>query len=306
MQYFSDLSGVNLGDTWLTIGSFDGVHLGHQSLIKKLVKEAHANSSRAVVLTFMPHPAVVLRGLSKPFYLTGQEEKRAIMEGLGVDAMVTLEFTLNLAAYTANTFLGMLAQHMKIRKMVVGQGFALGQGRTGDILALEQIGRKLGFTIEVVDPSNNGSVVSSSSLIRTLLEAGDLAGAAGHLGRNYSLEGIVSHGDGRGRQIGFPTANIAISEKRLLPRSGVYACRVTIGDSVFGGVTNIGTRPTFHSGNTAPLVETHLLDFHGDVYGQIIQIEFVKYLREESRFDSAEALIIQICRDILAAKEVLA
>jgi len=305
MLHYSNLSELHLGKTWLTIGSFDGVHIGHQSLLKRLIVGAHSQQAAAVVMTFHPHPAVVLRGKNEPFYLTGQDEKRSLLETQGVDACISVEFNLAVAAYTAEYFLSQVCRQIQLDKLLVGQGFALGRGRTGDTLMLEKLGKSLGYSMEVVPPVMREGVVVSSSQIRQYIGQSDLLNASHFLGRNYSVSGIVSHGDGRGSSLGFPTANIATSRLRLLPGNGVYACRVKLGEETRLAVANIGVRPTFEHTETTPHLEVHILDFDRVLYGELISIEFMAFLRGEQRFTSAGELVEQIQRDVQKAREIL-
>lgn len=305
MQHSTHLTDLQLGKTWLTIGSFDGVHKGHQVLLKKLVQGAHTVGAQAVVLTFHPHPVVVLRGKNDPFYLSSIDEKLEQFESLGVDHCVTMEFNLTIASYTAQYFIQLLTRQMKVEKLLVGQGFALGRGRTGDIATLTRIGEKEGFAVEVLDPVEMSGVIASSSQIRKLISDGDVDTASEYLGRNYSITGLVSHGDGRGKTIGFPTANIAVPHLRLLPKTGVYVCRIKINDKIFKAVANIGVRPTFHLNDPTPHLEVHILNYNNDLYGQLVEVEFVKFLREEVKFSSVDQLVEQILKDIDHAKGVL-
>lgn len=305
MQHSTQITDLQLGKTWLTIGSFDGVHQGHQVLLKHLVRGAHANGALAVVLTFNTHPVVVLRGKQDPFYLTSVEEKLTQFESLGIDHCITMEFNLTVASYTAEYFIQMLTRQMKIEKLLVGPGFALGRGRMGDISTLSRIGKQEGFSVEVLQPVEMGGVMASSSQIRKLISDGNVDVASEYLGRNYSITGIVSHGDGRGKTIGFPTANIAVPQLRLLPKIGVYACQIKIDDQKYSAVANIGVRPTFHLNDTIPHLEVHVLNFRHDLYGQLVQVEFVKFLRGEIKFTSVDELVGQINKDIEISKEIL-
>ncbi len=305
MQRYTQLNDLNTGKTWLTIGSFDGVHLGHQSLIKQLVEGSHANDAQAVVLTFHPHPSEILREKSDPFYLTGQDEKFDLLEKLGVDQCVSMNFTLTVASYTAQYFIQLLTESMKLERLIVGNGFALGRGRMGDISTLTRIGEQKGFTIDVVKPVEIDGRTVSSSKIRRLLSEGNMDQACQFLGRDYSISGIVSHGDGRGKTLGFPTANIAIPHKRLLPKPGVYACNTRIKGVKHLSVANIGYRPTFNLPDPIIQLEVHILDFDSDLYGQLVEVEFGKYIRGEIKFNSIEELKEQISKDILTTRELL-
>lgn len=305
MQHSTRITDLQLGKTWLTIGSFDGVHQGHQVLLKKLVHGAHTNGAEAVVLTFHPHPVVVLRGKNDPFYLSSIDDKLELFESLGIDHCITVEFNLTVASYTAEYFIHMLSRQMKVEKLLVGPGFALGRGRTGDISTLSRIGQKEGFSVEVLNPVEMCGIIASSSHIRKLISEGDVDSAFGYLGRNYSITGIVSHGDGRGKTIGFPTANIAVPQLRLLPKTGVYACRIKIDDNTFPAVANIGVRPTFNLQDATPHLEVHILDYNKDLYGQMVSVEFIKFLRGEIKFSSVDDLVEQIHKDIDLAREII-
>jgi riboflavin kinase/FMN adenylyltransferase len=305
MQRYTKLNDLNTGKTWLTIGSFDGVHRGHQELINKLVEGAHANDAQAVVLTFHPHPSEVLRKKNDPFYLTGQEDKFELLELLGVDHCVSMKFDLTVASYTAQYFIQLLTESMKLERLIVGNDFALGRGRMGDVSTLSKIGEIRGFTVDVLNHVEfNGQTISSSQ-IRSLISAGNLENVNQFLGRNYSISGIVSHGDERGKTLGFPTANIAVSQKRLLPKPGVYACNTIIDGVTHNSVANIGYRPTFNLPDPVLQLEVHILDFNSDIYGQYVQVAFVKYIRGEIKFNSVDELKEQISLDVLTAREVL-
>ena len=305
MQHTRQLEDLHLGKTWLAIGSFDGVHTGHQQLIRKLVEGAKRNEAKSVVLTFHPHPAVVLRGKKEPFYLTSLEEKLDLLESFGVDYCVAMEFNLTVAFYTAQYFIQYLYQHMQIDRIIVGKGFALGRGRTGDINTLTRIGTEMGFSLDVIDPVENDGIIMSSSHIRKMISDGAVDKAAKYLARNYSINGIITHGDGRGRTIGFPTANIVISPLRLLPKQGVYVCKTIINNQSYLSVANIGFRPTFKMTDPNLHLEVHILDFNSDLYGEMVTVEFVKFLRDEIKFNSVENLVDQIKSDIQSARENL-
>ena len=216
-----------------------------------------------------------------------------------------MEFNLTVASYTADYFIHMINRQMKIEKLLVGPGFALGRGRTGDISTLTRIGKKEGFSMEVLNPVEMCGEIASSSHIRKLISEGNVDTASGYLGRNYSVTGIVSHGDGRGKTIGFPTANIAVPQLRLLPKSGVYACRIKIDDHTYPSVANIGVRPTFNLQDTTPHLEVHILNYSNDLYGQMVGVEFIKFLRGEIKFSSVDHLIEQIRKDIDLAREII-
>jgi riboflavin kinase/FMN adenylyltransferase len=305
MEHFNSFDAVQLSGSWVTIGSFDGVHIGHRALLSHLVNGAHAAGLPAVVITFHPHPAEVLRGLQSPFYLMSPDERAAAMGSLGVDVVITLEFTRVMAAWSAREFMERLTAHLGVRQLLVGHDFALGRNREGNLPVLISLGEILGYTVDVVQPVRASTELVSSTRIRDLLNQGDVTQAARLLGRRYALEGRIVPGDARGRTIGIPTANLELPPNRLVPARGVYATIATVDGSAFQSVTNIGVRPTFENQSVLARVETHLLDFNRDLYGARLQLEFAAYLRPEQRFASIEALVSQIHQDISTAREVL-
>jgi riboflavin kinase/FMN adenylyltransferase len=305
MQHYYSLDNLQLDKVWLTIGSFDGVHLGHQKIISKLTAEAHKDGSSAVVLTFFPHPATIIRGRDFPFYLTNPDEKANIIGELGVDYVVTLKFDHKLAATPARSFMETLYKHLGLQELWIGYDFALGRNREGNAKKLGEIGQDLGYRVETIEPFKMDNQIVSSSRIRFLLGAGQVENAAIMLDRNYVIDGVVIKGDQRGQSIGFPTANLDIWEMRAIPAAGVYICQAEIRSSKFNAVTNIGVRPTFEESPVPPRVEAHLLDFDGDIYGESIKINFIKRLRGEKRFESVDHLTVQIRKDIENARKFL-
>jgi riboflavin kinase/FMN adenylyltransferase len=306
MQQFASLQEARAQKAWLTIGAFDGLHFGHQKILKDLVAAAHAALAPAVVLTFYPHPVEVLRGPRNSFYLMSPEEKAEHINRFNVDVLISHPFDQTTVNTSAHDFVALLKKQLDIQQLWVGHDFALGHNREGDFAALQKFGQELDFSVHLVEPVTLDGEVISSSRIRTLLAEGDVAQAARLLGRPYSLSGEVVGGAKRGHSIGIPTANIKIWEKRAVPASGVYVTRASLGDRRWGAVTNIGVRPTFEDKLAAPVVETHILDYDGDeFYGQTLNIEFVSRLRAEQRFSGADELIAQIHKDIAAARLVL-
>ncbi len=306
MQHYWSLDDLQLKDSWLTIGSFDGIHLGHQEIIQKLTAGAHAVGAPAVVLTFHPHPAVVLGKVKESHYLTTPEERAVLLGNLGVDYVITHPFSLQVASMSAKEFLEMINSHLDISQLWVGYDFALGKGRQGDIPTLRKIGSELGYSLDVIPPLTLDGEVVSSSRIRNLIFSGQIAEANRLLGRLYRLEGIVVPGDGRGRTIGIPTANLDIWSEMAIPQAGVYVCRAWVDGRPYGAVTNIGTRPTFETKNPMTTVEAHLLDMDQDLYGKHMQLDFLQRLRDELRFPNVQALIDQIHTDIRIGREILA
>ena len=306
VQHYTSLDGVNIQNTWLTIGSFDGVHLGHQQLIHELNNHAHQAGSRSCVLTFHPHPAVILRGRTGAFYLTTPSEKVELLDELGTDVVVTHPFTYEISQSTARDYVSYLLDHLGFRQLWVGYDFALGKAREGNVTYLKQLGGELGYHVHVVEPVVSGGQTISSSQIRKLLGDGNITEANKLLGRPYRVVGEVVHGDGRGKGIGIPTANLETGDEKLIPGAGVYACQVQIVDELWPAAVNIGTRPTFESTDQRSHVEAHILDYSNDLYTQKIALEFIARLRGEERFNSVEDLIQQVYADINQTREIIA
>jgi riboflavin kinase/FMN adenylyltransferase len=306
MRHYWSLENVFLEESWLTIGSFDGVHLGHQDLIRKLVSSTHEAGAPAVALSFYPHPSIVLGKRKDPFYLTSPEEKAAFIRSLGLDYLVNHPFNRRVAGTSAQDFLNYLHLHLKFQHLWVGPDFALGRGREGDIPTLRRLGTQIGFDLHVIDPILNGGEVISSSRIRKALAEGELAKANLWLGRPFRLAGEVVHGDGRGRSLGVPTANLAVWADHAIPKPGVYIGRAYLGENVWGAVTNVGYRPTFENQPNTPMIEAYLLDFDQNLYGQTLQLEFLHRLRDEVRFSNVQALIDQMQIDIEQSRAFLA
>jgi riboflavin kinase / FMN adenylyltransferase len=245
MQTLSDLSSVHFKNALVTIGSFDGVHLGHQALITDLVKTSHAAGNPAVVVTFFPHPLVVLRNLPMPYYLTTPEEKNALMADLGVDALVTLNFNQHLANLSAREFVCLLKENLGMKELWVGEGFALGKNRQGDLPTLTSLGKEMGFDVKAVQLAQFGDINISSSLIRQALINCEVDKVAQMMGRLYRVSGKVVHGEGRGKDLGYPTANIEVDPIKLIPANGIYATWTWWKRKRFPAVTNVGVRPTY-------------------------------------------------------------
>ncbi|MEW6716329.1 MAG: bifunctional riboflavin kinase/FAD synthetase [Chloroflexota bacterium] len=305
MENIRLLEQVKLEASWLTIGSFDGVHIGHKKLIRSLVEGAHKRGRPAVVLTFEPHPVVVLRKGIAHYLLSTPEEKAQQMASLGVDYLITHPFNKQVAAMSALQFMQLLSDQLGLRYLFVGYNFALGHNREGDLYHLRGLGRKLGYTVRVFSPVRLSGEVVSSSGIRDLLTSGEVKKASEWLGRRYKLSGVVVRGDDRGKKLGIPTANLDIRADLVQPRAGVYACWAIINGDRWGAVSNVGVRPTFEFQPVAPRVEAHLFDFEGDLYGQVISLEFLSRLREEKRFPNENALVDQIRGDIENARGML-
>ena len=304
MQHYRSLEEVHLQNSWLTVGVFDGIHRGHQQIIRKLTAGAHANDAPAVVLTFDPHPASVLGGREIKC-LTLPEERADLLGQLDVDVVVTEHFTRELSSVTAYDFMSRLKRQLGLKQLLIGYDFALGKGREGNSARLTEIGSQLGYGVDVLPALSDASGVISSTEIRKLIEVGNVAAAAQLLGRPYRLHGPVIHGDGRGRTIDVPTANIAYSTEKMIPAKGIYACWAYLHGQRYPAAINIGTNPTFTPDKETPNVEAHLLDFGREIYGEDVRLEFVARLRDELRFDSVDRLLEQIWKDVEMTRTIL-
>ena len=290
-------------NTILTIGVFDGVHRGHQHLLKRVVEEASRKGMLSGVLTFVNHPRSVLVPDTCISYITSVEDRLTLLKEAGIDMVIPLHFDMELSRLRAHEFTGLLQERLRMAGLVMGYNFAMGYKREGTPETLATIGNEQGFFVNVVDAVSVEGGRVSSTVIRDSVTAGDVAGASELLGRPFSLCGKVVVGDGRGKTLGFPTANLDYSEDRLAPGNGVYATWACVGDDRYMAATNVGVRPTF--GENERTVEAFLLDFDGDLYGKDITLEFVGRLRDELRFESAEALVTQMHVDVEQARETL-
>jgi riboflavin kinase / FMN adenylyltransferase len=310
-QFISSILEVNCPEswrqrgTWLSIGAFDGVHRGHQVLIQNLVSGSHAEDRPAILMTFFPHPASMLRNQHGPYYLTTLEERENLTNQFGVDEVITLSFSRELASISAFDFMSLLKEKLNLQRLLVGYNFALGRGRQGDLVSLEEIGKQIGYQLQIIPPIEVGKIIISSSQIRTWLADGDVVKAVEGLGRPYSIKGKVIHGEGRGHLLGFPTANLEIWPEKAVPRSGVYACWTWLGDQRWPAVVNIGVRPTFEAQPVIPRLEAHLLGFEGDLYGKNLSLDFVAFIRGEQFFKSPELLQKQVELDKQLAQKLL-
>jgi len=290
-------------DMLLTIGVFDGVHLGHKYLLARLKQRARQEDCLSGVVTFRQHPQAVLSPQTKLPCLTGLAQRIRLLKNEGIDAIITLSFTRELAQLSPRQFIGLLKKHLRMRGLVVGPDFALGRNREGDTNTLRTLGQDMGFSVTVIPPVViNGGVVSSTA-IRNALAEGDMKRVYNLIGRPFSLQGRVITGAGRGIALGFPTANLDVDSKQALPPDGVYATRAYIDGKAYQSVTNIGRRPTFGGGERA--VEVYALDYHGQLYGRELRIDIIEQLRREQRFDTAEELKRQVAEDIRQGKVIL-
>lgn len=289
--------------TIVTIGAFDGLHIGHQHLVRELIQHARDRASLSAVVTFHPHPRSVLRPWLGPKVLTTPGEKAVLLAQMGLDVLVLLSFTPAMAQTPAADFVRLLYERLQMAELWVGKGFALGRGREGDVRALQRMGAEWGFQVRVVEPVAVGGRVISSTLVRELLASGQVAEARQLLGRPYSLAGEVVAGAQRGRCLGFPTANLSVRPERAIPPDGVYAVYAGLGDERRPAVANIGQRPSFNAGQRT--IEVHIIGYQGDLYGQDLVVEFMNRLRPERRYDDICQLVRQIAADVEQARRLL-
>ena len=288
----------------LTLGNFDGVHLGHQAIIRAAVAEARRRGGHAVVLTFHPHPTAVLAPARAPALVQSLRDRMALIRDLGADVLVVQRFTRAFAALEPEAFVrDFLLGGLEVAHVVVGYNVNFGRKRAGNVATLRTLGDRLGFGVdEVGSVTIDGETVSSTAL-RRVLEAGDIVRARAFLGRAPATRARVVTGERRGRTLGFPTANLHLRRGLLLPKDGVYAVRVHADGRALGGVLNVGIRPTF--GERRRTMEVHCLDFSGDLYGRWLEVEFVARLRDERTFSGRDALVAQITDDVRHARAVL-
>jgi riboflavin kinase/FMN adenylyltransferase len=290
-------------DTVLTIGVFDGVHIGHQRLMEYLKRQALAEDRLPGVVTFRGHPQHVISPKTPLYRLVPLDDRIRAIRELGIELVVPLSFNLELAQVPARDFIALLQKYLRMRGLIIGADFALGRGREGDPIALRQMGRDMGFWVEVFAPQLIDGEVVSSTAIRQALSTGDVKKVNRLLGRPLVLHGRIVHGDDRGKHLGFPTANLAFTRGQALPEDGVYVTRAYLGGQALPSVTNIGKRPTF--GENRRTVEVYLIGFSGQIYGEVLRVELVDRLRDEKRFSSPEELSAQIGQDVERALSLL-
>jgi riboflavin kinase/FMN adenylyltransferase len=307
MKISRDLSEVRKSDkTVLTVGTFDGIHEGHQLLLDILIKKAKESGCRSLIITFDPHPRqVVLKGGDIKL-LTTTSEKLRIFEKMGIDEVFVINFTHEFSEFDAETFFSkFIINGTGIEEIIVGYDHRFGKGRSGDENFIRQLADKLSFKVTYVEAVMRNQINISSTQVRKLLSEGNVKGAAEMLGREYEIFGEVVHGDKRGRELGYPTANLECdSENKLLPANGVYAVTAELDDKVYKGMLNVGRRPTFNLKDLA--VEVHLFDFSGeDLYGKTLRVKFIERIRGEMRFIAKSDLIVQLEKDKISAMDLL-
>jgi riboflavin kinase/FMN adenylyltransferase len=288
----------------LTLGNFDGVHLGHQSIFRILTDRARKKKGTSIVFTFVPHPLSVIAPERAPKLLTTYKDKIKLIERSGIDVIICTHFTKNFAKISAEDFVReILCKTLNVREVFIGSNYLFGKGRKGSPELLKKIGGQCGFDVTIVEEIKIGDVTLSSSQIRRLIAKGKVDEASRFLGRRYSVEGIVIEGAKRGKSLlNIPTANL-VTANELLPKDGVYAVTVDIDNTSFGGATNIGYNPTFTDKKFS--FETHVLDFSGKLLGKTLRVHFVKRIRDEMKFSSVEDLKAQMNKDIEMIRMIL-
>ena len=305
MLHLHSLEDLSLQKTWLTIGIFDGVHCGHQEIIRHLTAGAKRANAAALVISFYPHPAAVLGKRKNVKYLSLPDEKAELLEKLGVDVFLGHPFGQEIAPLSAKEFMVRIEKRVQLKKMLIGYDFALGKDRQGDAEYLTALGEKSGYAVQTFEPLLSEGAAISSSRVRDALADGHVRDAHHLLGHPYTLCGSVIHGDGRGRKINIPTANIEIKAEKITPKNGVYATWAILQGKKHPAVTNIGIRPTFTPDKERANIETHILGFSKNIYGEELKLELVERLRDEKKFSSVNELLQQIHADIEKAQEIL-
>ena len=305
MLHLHSLEDLSLQKTWLTIGIFDGVHCGHQEIIRHLTAGAKRANAAALVISFYPHPAAVLGKRKNVKYLSLPDEKAELLEKLGVDVFLEHPFDQEIATLSAKEFMVRIEKRVQLKKMLIGYDFALGKDRQGDAEYLTALGEKSGYAVQTFEPLLSEGAAISSSRVRDALADGHVRDAHHLLGDPCTLCGSVIHGDGRGRKINIPTANIEIKAEKITPKNGVYATWAILQGKKHPAVTNIGIRPTFTPDKERANIETHILGFSKNIYGEELKLELVERLRDEKKFSSVNELLQQIHADIEKAQEIL-
>ena len=287
----------------VTIGNFDGVHLGHREIFRRLRELAAAVDGVSVVVTFVPHPLTVVPSDKVLRLITTPLEKEALIDSCGIDYLVEIPFDTAFAATPAAEFVErVLVGAIGVERLVIGYDYAFGRGREGNVALLREMGERFGYAVEVLDPISNGATVYSSTAVRKMVGAGEVGEVVRVLGRHYAVTGTVVPGHRRGRDLGFPTANLQ-PEKDLLPAPGVYAVKACVGERLLDGACNIGTNPTFD--NQVSSLEVFLFDFDGDIYGTQVTLFFIERVRDEKRFGDLEALKEAIAADVARCRTIL-
>jgi riboflavin kinase/FMN adenylyltransferase len=307
MELYKNLSDIKnpFADSYVTIGNFDGVHLGHQMLFSEVVNKAYNNKGTSIVVTFDPHPLQIVRPEIGMKLISSYEQKVELISYAGIDVLVVIPFTRDFAGTSAESFVDdILIRTIGVKELVIGYDYAFGKGRQGNIEFLKEQGKLKGFPVTVVEPYYVDDMLVSSTKVRELVNDGRMMDVKKLLGRSYQIRGTVQQGKKRGGPVvGFPTANLHISEEDLCPKHGVYVTQVVYNGKCYGGVLNIGYNPTF--GENRLSAETHIFDFNQEIYGKEIKINLLKFLRSEQKFSGPAELADQIKEDIRQAKGIL-
>ncbi|MDD5700503.1 MAG: bifunctional riboflavin kinase/FAD synthetase [Dehalococcoidales bacterium] len=304
MQVEQELARFSFGcDSLVTIGVFDGVHLGHKQLIARTKELASEQGLCPLIVTFDKHPQEILTPGTTPPFLTDAAEKANLLEKEGAAAVIMLTFTRELSQLSAVQFINWLRTNLRMKGIVVGPDFALGHRGEGDIPTLRRLGEEMGFSVTIIPPvRQNGDIISSTAIRRAMAE-GDMEKVQRFMSRPFSLHGKVVHGKGRGAGLGFPTVNLQILPGQAVPPDGVYATRAQVENLTFPSITNVGMNPTF--GNTERTIESYLLDYHDNLYDREVKIDFIRRIRDEIKFDNTEDLVKQIYDDIRSTRIIL-
>ena len=305
MQHFYNLTDIQLEKSLVSIGSFDGVHLGHQQIILDLVGNARQKNLPAAVITFHPHPQLVINEEKRPYYLTMPEQRAALLGEMGIDYVLTYPFDKDTSLLAAEEFVTLLQERFQFSELWIGYDFALGKDREGNATRLREIGQRLAFDVHEISAYQHEGEIVSSSGIRRKIRAGAVHDAAVLLGRPFEIRGEVIKGDNRGKSLGFATSNLSIAPEMVDIKPGVYACLADIQGEIWKAVTNVGFRPTFGDDVDSVRIEAHLLDFDRDLYGQQLSLRFIDRLRDEMKFEQVDDLIHQVMQDIKKARGIL-
>ncbi len=306
MRIIRDLDELTepLPNAVVTIGNFDGVHLGHREIFRRVVKKSREVGGTSVVYTFVPHPLIVVAPDHAPLLINTYREKETLIAASCIDVLICAPFTRETAEMPAHRFVReMLVEKVGVSHLVVGYDYLFGKGREGNIELLQRMGEYLGFSVEVLEPIAKEGQVYSSTRIREMIQQGQVREVTDLLGRNFTFEGTVVHGFKRGGKLGFPTANLK-TDKELLPKIGVYAVKIKRGEDILDGVLNIGSNPTFEAAGR--FIEVHLFDFSEQIYGEELRVYFIERLRDEMRFEDSAQLVQAIKKDIRRARQILA
>ncbi len=308
METFWDFNNIYpQTDSILTVGTFDGIHLGHIEIINELITRAKKSHAKSTLVTFEPHPGLVIgkRGPTPLALLTTIEEKIDVLESIGLNRLVITNFTTSFASMTAEEFVqNILINKLNMKQIVIGHDHSFGKDRKGDFDLLVKLGHDYHFKVDAIDPIRVNNKIVSSTKIRNLLFNGEIQEANEIIGRNYSIRGQVVKGDGRGREIGFPTANIrSYSQYKLIPKEGVYATKIKIKDKLFNSVTYIGPRPTFNL--SQKVIEVHIDKFNEEIYNNEVELYFTHFIREDKKFKTTSELVPQIQLDKNVAMKIL-